>query len=203
MNWKKLKNSWPTYSRIMNKLIVFAAPSGSGKSTIVRHLLKKFDFLSFSISATTREPRIGEIHGKDYYFIQKNEFENKIKQGEFLEWEEVYSGLYYGTLHSEIKRIWNLKKTILFDIDVKGALAIKKAYPKETLTVFVKVPSIEILIQRLSERNTESPEMLQKRIEKIELENTFIDEFEVVILNNTLNIAFEEAENLVLTFLNK
>jgi len=187
----------------MNKLIVFAAPSGSGKSTIVKHLLKKFNFFSFSVSATTREPREGEIQGKDYYFIQKDEFQNKIKQGDFLEWEEVYSGLFYGTLHSEIKRIWSLNKSILFDIDVKGALAIKKAYPKETLTVFVKVPSLKILIQRLSERNTESPEMLQKRIEKIELENTFIDKFDVVLVNNTLDKAFEEAENLVLTFLNK
>ncbi len=187
----------------MNKLIVFAAPSGSGKSTIVKHLLKKFDFLAFSVSATTREPRAGELPGKDYYFIDKSDFENKIKSGDFLEWEEVYSGIFYGTLHSEIKRLWNLQKIILFDIDVKGALSIKKAYPNETLTVFVKVPSLDTLIQRLSSRNTESPEMFQKRVEKVEFENTFIDQFDAVLVNNTLDIAFEEAENIVLAFLNK
>jgi guanylate kinase len=187
----------------MNKLIAFAAPSGSGKSTIVKHLLKEFNHLAFSVSATTRAARKGEIDGEDYYFISVDEFESKIHQGAFLEWEEVYTNLFYGTLYSEVDRIWKLNKIVLFDIDVKGAMAIKNAYPNESLIVFVKVPSVDILIDRLKKRNTESPEMLNQRIEKIKLENTYIDKFDAILVNNTLDQAFEEAENIIRAFSNK
>jgi guanylate kinase len=147
-----------------HKLIVVAAPSGAGKTTIVRHLIRTFEALAFSVSAATRAQRAHETDGKDYYFISKEDFQQRIAQDLFLEWQEVYAGQFYGTLKSEIDRLWALGKTVIFDIDVQGALNIKKAYPEETLLVFVKPPSAEILIQRLQDRNTESEESLKRRI---------------------------------------
>jgi guanylate kinase len=183
------------------KLIVVAAPSGAGKTTIVRHLLKTFDTLAFSVSAATRAQRTHEINGKDYYFITSAEFRQKIEKGEFLEWQEVYAGQFYGTLKSEITRLWDEGKTVIFDIDVKGAINIKKIYPKEALLVFVKPPSEEILLQRLRDRNTESEESLKKRIEKASFELSFENEFDVVLVNDELDACLKRAEIIVNDYL--
>lgn len=184
-----------------HKLIVVAAPSGAGKTTIVRHLLKTFDRLAFSVSAATRAQRPHEVNGKDYYFISKEAFLSKIEEGDFLEWQEVYAGQYYGTLKSEIARLWADQKVVIFDIDVQGALNIKKQYPDETLLVFVKPPSKEILIQRLIDRNTESPESLKKRIEKASFELQFEDKFDRVLVNDDLQSCLIRAEHLVKDYL--
>ncbi|MFZ4543090.1 MAG: guanylate kinase [Saprospiraceae bacterium] len=184
-----------------HKLIVVAAPSGAGKTTIVKHLLKTFDNLAFSVSATTRERRNHEEQGRDYYYISEAEFRQNIEKGEFLEWQEVYKGQFYGTLHREIKRLWDLHKVVIFDIDVRGALNIKKTYPNETLLVFVKPPSKEILIQRLKDRNTESEESLSKRIEKASFELGFESEFDVVLLNDKLEPCLARAEKIVREYL--
>lgn len=186
---------------MMNKLIVVAAPSGAGKTTIVKHLLKTFGVLAFSVSATTREKREHEKDGSDYYFINEADFRQKVKEGEFLEWQEVYMGQFYGTLKSEIKRLWDLRKVVIFDIDVQGALNIKKAYPSETLLVFVKPPSRDILIQRLRDRNTESEESLYRRIEKASYELGFEDKFDVVLLNDSLESCLARAEKIVQDYL--
>ncbi len=184
------------------KLIVVAAPSGAGKTTIVRHLLKTFDILAFSVSAATREQRAHEVHGKDYYFIGDEDFRQKIASEAFLEWQEVYQGQFYGTLKSEISRLWELGKVVIFDIDVQGALNIKKTYPDETLLVFVKPPSPEILFQRLHDRNTESPESLKRRVEKAAFELSFEDKFDKVLVNDELEPCLREAEKLVKNYLN-
>lgn len=185
----------------MSKLIVFAAPSGAGKTTIVRHLMRQFPQLSFSISATTRQPRPGEEEGKDYYFLSAADFREKIKYEEFVEWEEVYKDQYYGTLRDEIARLWAEKRHITFDIDVKGALNIKKAFPKETLTVFVKAPSIEALYERLRARNTESEEQLQKRMNRTLEESSYAPHFDRILVNDDLQEAFKEAEIMVRDFI--
>ena len=183
------------------KLIVVAAPSGAGKTTIVRHLLKTFDILAFSVSAATREQRAHEINGKDYYFISAEDFRQKVESEEFLEWQEVYQGQFYGTLKSEITRLWNAGKVVIFDIDVQGALNIKKTYPDEALLVFVKPPSPEILIQRLHDRNTESPESLKRRVDKAAFELSFEDKFDKVLVNDDLEPCLREAEQLVKDYL--
>lgn len=180
-----------------HKLIVVAAPSGAGKTTIVRHLLKTYDLLAFSVSAATREQRPHEIHGKDYYFITSEDFREKINNEAFLEWQEVYAGQFYGTLKSEIARLWGAGKVVVFDIDVQGALNIKKTYPEETLLVFVKPPSKDILLQRLRDRNTESEESLKKRIEKASYELSFEDKFDVVLVNDDLETCLKKAEKIV------
>ena len=185
-----------------NKLIVVAAPSGAGKTTIVKHLLKTFAQLAFSVSATTRTKREHETDGKDYYFISETDFRQKIEEGAFLEWQEVYKGQFYGTLKSEIRRLWNLQKVVVFDIDVQGALNIKKVYPNETLLVFVKPPSKQILLQRLTDRNTESQESLSRRIEKASYELGFEDKFDVVLLNDSLEPCLARAEKIVKDYLN-
>ena len=154
----------------MSKLIVFTAPSGAGKTTIVRHLINSIPNLAFSVSATTRYQRPNEVHGKDYYFLSPEDFRQKIKNDEFVEWEEVYQDQYYGTLKSEVHRLWDLDQHIIFDIDVQGALNVKKAYPEKTLTVFVKAPSLEALMNRLQNRNTETAAQLQKRMDKAKYE---------------------------------
>lgn len=186
------------------KLIVFSAPSGSGKTTIVRHLLgiKKLN-LAFSISATSRERRGNEIDGKDYYFLTSKEFKQKIKNGEFLEWEEVYRDNFYGTLKSEVERIWALGKHVIFDIDVSGGLRIKRKFPEETLAVFVKPPSIDELKIRLKKRQTESNDKINMRIAKASAELATAPLFDVIVENGNLDIALSEAENLVSNFLNK
>jgi guanylate kinase len=189
-------------SNFKGKLFVFSAPSGSGKTTIVRHLLKQERFnLAFSISATSREPRGFEVEGEDYYFIDLKEFKNKIKGDEFLEWEEVYRDNFYGTLKTEVARIWALKKHVIFDIDVVGGLRIKKKFPEETLSVFVKPPSVDELKIRLKKRKTESEEKINMRIAKASVELATAPQFDKIIKNYDLNIALEEAESLMSAFL--
>lgn len=195
MNSKELKNTKK------GKLLVFSAPSGSGKTTIVRHLLA-LDYLNleFSISATSRPSRGEEIDGKDYYFLSIKEFKNKIKNNEFLEWEEVYRDSFYGTLKSEVERIWAKGKHVIFDIDVAGGLRIKKKYPAETLAVFVKPPSVDELKIRLKKRKTESEEKINMRIAKASIELATAPQFDIIIKNVNLDRALQEAEKLVADF---
>ena len=184
------------------KLIVFSAPSGSGKTTIVRHLLGIPELnLEFSISATSREPRGEEIHGKDYYFISLTDFKNHIKNNDFLEWEEVYRDNFYGTLKSEIERIWALGKNVIFDIDVAGGLRIKSKFSQETLAVFVKPPSIDELKIRLKKRSTESDEKINMRIAKASVELATAPQFDKIIKNYDLDVAKSEAYQLVKDFI--
>jgi len=189
-------------SEFKGKLIVFSAPSGSGKTTIVRHLLKQAPFnLAFSVSATSRDPRGFEKDGEDYYFISLREFKDNIKADAFLEWEEVYRDNFYGTLKSEIERIWKLKKHVIFDIDVVGGLRIKNKYPKETLAVFVKPPSVDELKIRLKKRSTESEDKINMRIAKASVELATAPQFDEIIKNYELETALKEAEHLVRNFL--
>jgi guanylate kinase len=186
------------------KLIVFSAPSGSGKTTIVRHLLEQSDLnLEFSISAATREPRGEEVNGKDYYFMSIPEFKKHIKNEDFVEWEEVYRDNFYGTLKSEVERIWAKGKNVIFDIDVAGGLRIKSKFPEETLAVFVKPPSVDELKRRLKERSTESDEKINMRIAKAHVELATAPQFDVVIKNYDLEIALDEAHQLVKEFVTK
>ncbi|MBT4869612.1 MAG: guanylate kinase [Polaribacter sp.] len=189
-------------SEFKGKLIVFSAPSGSGKTTIVRHLLKQEPFnLAFSVSATSRDPRGFEKDGEDYYFISLREFKDNIKADAFLEWEEVYRDNFYGTLKSEIERIWKLKKHVIFDIDVVGGLRIKNKYPKETLAVFVKPPSVDELKIRLKKRSTESEDKINMRIAKASVELATAPQFDKIIKNYELETALKEADHLVRNFL--
>jgi guanylate kinase len=189
-------------SDFKGKLFVFSAPSGSGKTTIVRHLLKQERFnLEFSISATSREPRGEEIDGKDYYFINLREFKDKIKSDEFLEWEEVYRDNFYGTLKTEVERIWALKKHVIFDIDVVGGLRIKHKFPEETLSVFVKPPSVDELKIRLKKRSTESEDKINMRIAKASVELATAPQFDKIIKNYILEDALVEAEQLMSDYL--
>lgn len=185
------------------KLIIFSAPSGSGKTTIVKHLLNKIPHLGFSVSATTRTMRNGEIHGKDYYFLTPEDFKKKIDSGEMIEWEEVYQGTYYGTLKTEIERQWAEGNQVLFDVDVKGGLNIKKAYGDKALAIFVKVPSIEVLEARLRSRGTDSEESIATRLQKVAFEMEFQNDFDVVLINDNLQNAQEKAVEVVQEFLTK
>lgn len=183
------------------KLIVFSAPSGSGKTTIVRHLLGKTELnLEFSVSATSRAPRQEELNGKDYYFMSLEDFKTHIKNQDFLEWEEVYRDNFYGTLKSEIERIWSMGKNVIFDIDVAGGLRIKKKFPNETLAVFVKPPSIDELKIRLKKRSTESDDKINMRIAKASVELATAPQFDKVIKNYDLESAQIEAYYLVKNF---
>jgi guanylate kinase len=184
------------------KVIIFSAPSGAGKSTIVGHLLKKYPYLEFSISATSRAPRGEEVNGKEYYFFSTDQFETKIKNGDFVEYEEVYTGSYYGTLRSEVKRIWEKGHIIVFDIDVKGGINLKRLYGKNALSVFIMPPSIDILRERLVKRGTDSLENISKRVAKAEEELGYKDMFDKIIVNDLLEEALKEAESLVETFIN-
>ena len=166
----------------MGKVIIFSAPSGAGKSTIVNYLLEKGLGLEFSISATCRAPRGKEIHGKEYYFFTADEFRKRIENKEFLEWEEVYPGCYYGTLLSEIDRIWAKGHTVLFDVDVVGGLNIKKKFGDNALSIFIQPPSVEVLRQRLTGRGTDAPEKIEQRLAKAEYEMTFADKFDTITL---------------------
>ena len=187
-----------------DKLIVFSAPSGSGKTTIVRHLLEQTDLpLAFSISATTRAPRGTEKDGEDYYFLSPEAFKSKIEKGEFLEYEEVYPGLFYGTLASEVKRLWNEKKAVLFDIDVMGGMSITKSFPAETLTVFIQPPSIKTLEKRLRSRNTDTEETLQIRLSKAQQELDQAQTFDEIVINDDLATALSQTKELVRSFLAK
>ncbi|GLR17945.1 guanylate kinase [Portibacter lacus] len=183
------------------KMFVFTAPSGAGKTTIVRHLLKTYDFLDFSISATTREKRDHEENGRDYYFMSPEEFRYRAENDEFVEWEEVYEDQFYGTLKSEVTRLWENKKHIAFDIDVRGATNIKKLYGDDCLAIFVKPPSIETLISRLERRRTESEESLKKRIARVKREMNYENSFDRILVNDLLEVTFKEAEFIVEGFL--
>ncbi len=183
------------------KLLIFAAPSGAGKTTIVNHLLEKYEQLAFSISATTRSPRAGEIHGKNYYFLSLEEWQKRVESNDFLEWEEVYKQQYYGTLKSEVERLWAAGKVVIFDVDVKGALNIKKYYGEKALSIFVKPPSIEVLLERLSGRGTESAENIAKRAKKSTFELSFENKFDLVLLNDVLSKTLSKAEQIVEEFL--
>lgn len=186
------------------KLFIFSAPSGSGKTTIVQHLLQTDPRIGFSISACTREMRESkEANGKDYYFLSVDEFERRIQNNEFVEWEEVYPGRYYGTLRSEVQRIWDMGKHVIFDVDVKGGISLKEQFGDIALSIFVKVPSLEELEKRLTDRNTESAESLKTRVEKMKYESSFQDEFDVILINDRLEDTFAQAHKLVDAFLKK
>lgn len=179
------------------RALIFSAPSGSGKTTLVSYLLENNASLGFSISASTRDRRgRTEEHGKDYYFLSPEEFKRKIDLGEFIEWEEVYAGNFYGTLKSEIERIWKEGKDVVFDVDVKGGISLKKYFGEKALAIFVKVPSIDELEQRLRKRSTESDESLSRRLFKAKFEMTFQDKFDVVLTNGDLNKSCQEAQRL-------
>lgn len=184
------------------KLIALTAPSGAGKTTIARHLLKTFDVLEFSISATTRDKRAHEVDGRDYYFLDKEEFEQKIKNDEFVEWEEVYEGQFYGTLKSEVERILRGGKYAIFDIDVKGATSIKQVYGDAAIIIFIKPPSPEVLFERLRKRKTESPASLEKRISRARRELTYEDKFDRILMNDDFETALKDAEQLIRKVLN-
>ena len=184
------------------KLIIFSAPSGSGKSTIVNHLLSKTDMpLAFSISATTRSPRDHEKDGVHYYFLNSTKFKEDIAAEKFIEYEEVYTDLFYGTYKSEIKRIWDSKQAVVFDIDVAGGIALKSKFPKESLSVFIQPPSVEELERRLRMRNTDREEIIQIRVAKAKEELLTASRFDVILKNDDLPTALKEAEDLVSQFL--
>ena len=185
------------------KLIVFSAPSGSGKTTIVKHLLAQDDLnLEFSISAASRESRGEEVNGQDYYFISTEEFKKHIKNDDFLEWEEVYRDNFYGTLKTEVERIWAMGKNVIFDIDVSGGLRIKRKFPEQTLAIFVKPPSIDELKIRLKKRKTESEDKINMRVAKASAELATAPLFDVIIVNEDLEKALKEAQKLVNDFVN-
>ena len=183
------------------KAIIFSAPSGSGKTTIVNQLLLNNPDLSFSISATSRKIRSNEINGKDYYFISEGEFKQKIQHEEFVEWEEVYDGTYYGTLRSEIDRIWSDGKAVVFDVEVKGGIKLKKYFGDNAIAIFIRVKSMDVLRERLKKRKSESSESLKRRLDKAEYEMTFQHKFDRIIINDDLKEAVREAELLINEFL--
>jgi len=185
------------------KILIITAPSGAGKTSITHFLMNEFPVLSFSISAATRTPRANEKDGVDYYFISIEEFKKKIKEKEFAEWEMVYEGKYYGTLKSELKRIWLLGKVPVLDIDVKGALHVKQQYPENTLSLFIEPPTVDALKERLISRGTETPESLNARINKASYEISFKEHFDKIILNDQLEEACSKAKEIVGTFLNQ
>lgn len=186
---------------MQGKLLIFSAPSGSGKTTIVKHLLEVCNNLEFSISACSRGMRPGEVHGKDYYFLSADEFRQRIASNQFVEWEEVYPGSYYGTLKSELERIWAKGNHVLFDVDVKGGVNLKRIFGNQALSVFVQPPSIAELEKRLVARCTETPETLAKRIGKAEEEMAYAPQFDTIIVNDNLEQAFAEAIKTVKAFL--
>lgn len=184
-----------------HKLIIISAPSGAGKTSIVKHLLQQDLQLAFSISVTSRPMRPGETDKKDYYFYTVEEFKTKLEAGEFLEWQEVYTNQYYGTLKSEIERIWATGCHVLFDVDVLGGINIKKYYGDKALSIFIKPPTPEILAQRLANRGTETPESLKKRIAKADYELSFEEQFDKVVINDNLQEAQRETELLIRNFI--
>jgi len=184
-------------------LIIITAPSGAGKTSITRYLLQHFPQLAFSVSAATRHQRPDEMNGVDYYFMSLEEFQHKIQNQEFIEWEMVYEGRYYGTLKSEIQRLRNINKIPILDIDVKGAIHVQEQYPEQSLSIFVQPPSIEELKRRLEFRNTESPEALQDRLSKASYEISFRHHFNNIIVNDNLQNACEEARHIVSNFLSR
>ncbi len=184
-----------------NKLIIITAPSGAGKTSITKHLLGKYSRFAFSISAATRQPRLGEKDGTDYYFLSVEEFNNRINKNDFIEWEMVYEGKYYGTLKQELNRIWQLGKTPILDIDVKGAIHVQQQFQKNCLSIFIKPPSVKDLKERLELRGTETAESIQDRVNKAAYEISFQHHFNVVIVNDELAKACAETETAILNFL--
>ncbi len=187
----------------MNKVIIFSAPSGSGKTTVVNHLLAAMPELGFSVSATTRKPRETEINGREYYFLDQEDFENRIRNNEFLEYEEVYKGIFYGTLQSEVDRLWSLGKTVIFDVDVVGGVNIKKKFADKALSIFLRPPGINVLMERLRKRSTEVEHQLQMRIEKAQFELQFEDKYDKVLINDKLEETLVKAEEMVRDFIHK
>ena len=185
------------------KVIIFSAPSGSGKTTIIKRLLTYFPEFEFSISATSRQARAGEVEGQDYYFLTKESFDEKVKKDLVLEWEEVYAGTCYGTLKSEIERIWANGKIVVFDVDVLGGMRLKQYFGSKALSIFVMPPSIEVLEQRLRIRNTETEEAIQKRLSRSSLELQPSPKFDITVVNNILEQAVDEAKINIQSFLNK
>jgi len=186
------------------KVIIISAPSGAGKTTIVKHLIGKREFnLAFSISACTRPIRDGEVEGRDYYFLPVDQFKAMIDDNAFLEWEEVYKNSYYGTLKSEVERIWKNNQHVLFDVDVMGGVNLKEKYGEDALAIFIMPPSIEVLKERLEKRGTESGEKIRNRINKASLELKFARKFDIMVVNDELPRTLEETEKLVADFLNK
>jgi guanylate kinase len=183
------------------KIIVISAPSGAGKTTLIKQLLSQRSDIEFSVSACSRPSREGETHGKDYYFLTADEFRAKIDANEFIEWEEVYPGSFYGTLRSELDRIWSKGHHVIFDLDVVGGMNIKKLYAEKTLSIFVMPPSVEVLEQRIRKRQSDSEEQISKRIEKAEWEMQFAENFDVVIVNNEISITHIELAGIVSGFL--
>ena len=186
---------------MQRKLIIVSAPSGAGKTSIVKYLLEQNPVLSFSVSATTRAKREMEMHGKDYYFISVDDFQNRIAKDEFLEWQEVYQGQYYGSLKSEVDRLSAEGKVVIFDVDVLGGLNIKKFYKEEALSIFIQAPTIDALKSRLEGRGTETPASLQKRVDKAEYEMTFASQFDKIVVNDNLQEAQQYANQLIQDFL--
>lgn len=184
-----------------NKVLIFSAPSGSGKSTIVHHLMERRSDLEFSVSATSRAPRGEEKDGVDYYFISEDEFRRRIAQGDFVEHEEVYPGRFYGTLKKEVERIWAKGNAIIFDVDVKGGINLKKYFKDDALSVFIQAPSIEELERRLVARATDSPEAIRERVAKAVEEMEYSGEFDRILINDDLQTAFNEADKVVDDFL--
>lgn len=181
-------------------MYAFTAPSGAGKTTVVRHLLEAYDWLDFSVSATTRARRDHEVDGRDYYFLTPDEFRSKVDNGDFIEWEEVYEDQYYGTLFSEVDRVSAAGKCIIFDIEVKGATNLKRTYGEHCLVTFISPPSLEILVARLTARQTESEESLRKRIARVEEEMQYIDTFDTILYNDLLEVTLHDAEAIVHNF---
>jgi guanylate kinase len=188
---------------MIGKLIIICAPSGTGKTSIVKAILPQLPNLEFSVSACSRQPRQGELHGRDYYFLSTDEFKQKISEGAFLEWEEVYPGSFYGTLISEVERIWDMGKHVIFDVDVLGGLQIKKKYPDNSLAIFIKPPSIEELKNRLNNRGTETPHSLKTRIDKAEFELGLAKDFDVCIVNDKLEDAISNTFKIINTYIEK
>ncbi|MDH5605009.1 MAG: guanylate kinase [Cyclobacteriaceae bacterium] len=184
------------------KAIIFSAPSGSGKTTLVKKLILEFSRLQFSVSATTRKPRAGESEGREYYFISEEEFKERIDNNQFVEWEEVYNQGYYGTLKREVDSIWAKGNVVIFDVDVKGGCNLKEYFGEEALSIFVKVPSMEVLYERLVKRGTENEEEIKKRLGKASYEMSFEKYFDLVVINSTIEIAFEECKRYIQEFIN-
>lgn len=188
-------------SEKMGKVVIVSAPSGSGKTTVVNHLLESFDCFAFSVSATTRAPRGTEKDGEAYYFISEAEFCRRIEAGAFVEHEQVYNGVFYGTLKSEVDRIWGMDKVILFDVDVKGGVSLKKYFGEDALSIFIKAPSIKEIRRRLEKRGTDSPEFIDERVRKARVEMMYQPKFDRILLNDDLATCLAEADKMVGEFL--